>query len=150
MMPRRAPRHRQRGLSGVMIIAVLVVVGAALPFAVGLVTAVNDGHARSLSFARATQAAEAGLDWGRWRIASGVAPACSALQSINTLPGTLRPYTVSLRCQLSVTVNEGGSTLRAYRLEATACNQPLAGQCPNAAANAADYVERRLSTLAHR
>jgi hypothetical protein len=55
-----------------------------------------------------------------------------------------------LRCQLSVTVNEGGSTLRAYRLEATACNQPLAGQCPNVAANAADYVERRLSTLAHR
>ena len=39
---------------------------------------------------------------------------------------------------------------RNYRVVATACNQPLAGACPNAAITGADYVERTLSTLAHR
>lgn len=147
--PRRC-RHHQRGFSGVTIIAVLVMVGAVVPYAVGLVTAVNDGHARALSFARATQAAEAGLDWGRYRIHNGGAATCTALQSISTLPGTLQPYTVSVRCTQSVSVSESGVTVRGYRLVATACNQPLAGLCPNAAATGADYVERTLSTLAHR
>lgn len=142
--------HRQRGFAGVMIIAVLVMVSAVVPFAVGLVTAVHDGHARALSHARVTQAAEAGLDWGRWRINNGAAATCAAVQSINTLPGTLQPYTVTVRCQLGVTVSESGVPLNAYRLAASACNQPLAGQCPNAVASGADYVERTLSTLAHR
>ena len=143
----RASMHRQRGFSGVMIIAVLVMVGAVVPFAVGLVTAVHDGHSRALSFARATQAAEAGLDWGRYRINNGAAATCTALQSINTLPGTLQPYTVSVRCTLSAAVNESGVPLNAYRVVATACNQPLAGACPNAVAASADYVERTLGTL---
>ena len=142
--------RRQRGFSALMVIAVLVMVGAVVPFAVGLVTAVHDGHARALSHARATQAAEAGLDWGRWRINNGGAATCSALQSINTLPGTLRPYTVTVRCTLSASVSESGVTVNAYRLAATACNQPLAGSCPNAASSAADYVERSVSTLAQR
>jgi MSHA biogenesis protein MshP len=147
----RSPRaRRQRGFSALMIIAVLVMVGAVVPFAVGLVTSVHDGHARALSHARATQAAEAGLDWGRYRIGNGAAATCTALQSINTLPGTLLPYTVSVRCTLSVSASESGVTVNAYRLVATACNQPLAGACPNAASNAADYVERSVSTLVQR
>lgn len=146
----RAAMRRQRGFSGVMIIAVLVMVGAVVPFAVGLVTAVHDGHARGLSHARATQAAEAGLDWGRYRVLNGAAATCTAVQSINTLPGSLQPYTVSVRCQVSVAVNESGAPLTAYRVTATACNQPLAGACPNAAATGADYVERTATTMAFR
>jgi MSHA biogenesis protein MshP len=139
----------QRGFSALLVLAVLVMVGAVVPFAVGLVTAVHDGHARALSHARATQAAEAGLDWGRYHISSG-AP-CAPLQSINTLPGTLRPYTVSVRCtQPTPAVSDMGTTLTAYRIVATACNQPLAGSCPNTASTAADYVERSVSTVAHR
>lgn len=149
-MKRVVSARRQRGFSALMIIAVLLMVGAVVPFAVGLVTSVHDGHARALSFARATQAAQAGLDWGRWRIGNGAAATCSALQSINTLPGTLRPYTVSVRCTLAVSVSEGGVPVSAYRLVATACNQPLAGACPNAASTAADYVERSASTLVQR
>jgi MSHA biogenesis protein MshP len=145
-----ASMRRQRGFSAVMIIAVLVMVGAVVPFAVGLVTAVHNGHARALSHGRATQAAEAGLDWGRYRTNNGAAATCTAVQSINTLPGSLQPYTVSVRCTLSATVTESGLTLNAYRVVATACNQPLAGACPNAAATGADYVERTLSTMAHR
>ncbi|MFO1224119.1 MAG: hypothetical protein U1E90_13585 [Burkholderiaceae bacterium] len=145
-----APIRAQRGLSGVMIIAVLVMVAAVVPYAVGLVTSVHDGYARALSHQRASAAAEAGLDWGRWRIFNGAAATCTGLQSINTLPGTLRPYTVSVRCTLSRSVTESGATVNAYRLVATACNQPLAGACPNAGATAADYVERTLSTLAQR
>lgn len=148
-MHMRSPPRKQRGFSGVMVIAVVVMVGAVVPFAVGLVTAVHDGHARALSHTRATQAAEAGLDWARYRINNGAAATCTALQSINTLPGTLQPYTVSVRCT-SVSVTESGVTLNAYRLVASACNQPLAGACPNLATGAADYVERTLSTLAHR
>ena len=45
--------------------------------------------ARDLAHAGATAAADAGLDWGRWRISAGAGAVCTASQLLNTLPGTL-------------------------------------------------------------
>ena len=139
----------QRGLSGILILAVLVVLGALLTYSIGLVTSVHSGFARELSFARATQAAEAGLDWGRFRVSNGAAALCLPAQTLTTLPGTLQPYAVTVRCTLSGSYSETGATVRRYRLTATACNLPLAGNCPNPVASA-DYVERQVSGLAER
>ncbi len=141
--------RRQRGVSGVMVIAVLVLLGGLSTFAVGLVTSVQGGYARELSYARATLAAEAGLDWGRWRITATAAPLCGAAQTITTLPGALRPYAVTVRCSASGPYTEGAATVRIYRIDATACNLPAAGSCPSAAASA-DYVQANASARVER
>lgn len=137
---------RARGFSALLVIAVLVLLGGVATYAVGLVTAVHSGFARELSFARSDEAAQAGLDWGRWRVSAGPVALCAPVQSIKTLPGTLRPYTVSVRCTATGPFTESGLPVRAYRLTATACNQPVAGACPNPVAGA-DYVERSVGIL---
>ena len=139
----------QRGVSGIMVIAVLVLLSGLSTYAVGLVTSVQDSLARELSFARATQAAQAGLDWGRWRISAGAVPVCSALQSINTLPGTLQPYVVTVRCTASGPHTEGVASVRVYRIDSTACNRAAAGNCPAATASA-DYVQASTSAWVER
>jgi MSHA biogenesis protein MshP len=141
--------RQQRGVSSVLILAVLTVLGAVLTYAIGLVTSVHSGFARELSHARATQAAAAGLDWGRYRISSGAAPLCAAALTLNTLPGTLQPYSVTVRCTLTGTVTESAVPVQRYRISATACNVPAAGTCPNPAASA-DYVESQVNALAER
>ena len=147
MRPQRSPRaatqNAQRGVSGIMVLAILVLLGGLSAYAVGLVTSVHSGYAAELSHARATQAAEAGLDWGRYRVSVPAVANCAAAQNL-TLPSTLAPYRVTVRCTASALLTEGGVPLRVYRITATACNLPAAGACPNATASA-DYVERLLS-----
>jgi MSHA biogenesis protein MshP len=143
------PPRGQRGLSSLLVIALLALLGGLTTYAVGLVTSVHGDLARELSFARATQAAEAGLDWGRFRISNGAAPQCAASQTLNALPGTLQAYRVTVRCVANGPYTESGQPRRIFRLTATACNLPAAGLCPNAVASA-DYVERTVSTLVER
>jgi len=145
----QTPRRRCRGLSGLLVIAVLVMLGGLTTYAVGLVTSVHSGYARELSAARAQQAALAGLDWGRFRISNGAAAICSAAQNLTPLPGTLQPYTVTVRCTASGPYTETATLVRIYSISATACNLPAGGNCPNAAASA-DYVEFTATALAER
>lgn len=148
--PHQLPhQRRQRGVSGIMVIAVLVLLSGLSVYAVGLVTSVQDSMARELSHARARLAAEAGLDWGRWRISAGAAALCTASQSLNTLPATLQPYTVTVRCTASGPYTEGATTVRRFRIDSVACNLPAGGACP-AANVGADYVQASASALAER
>jgi MSHA biogenesis protein MshP len=139
----------QRGFSAVMVIALLVLLGGLSVYAVGLVTSVLGGHARELSYARAALAAQAGLDWGRWRISAGAAPLCAAVQTLSALPGSLRPYAVTVRCSASGPYTEGAATLRVYRIDASACNLPALGPCPSASTSA-DYVQASLTAQVER
>ncbi len=135
-----AKARSQRGLSALLVIAVLVLLGSVTAYAVRLVTTAQAGAARETAHARVVAAARAGLDWGRFRVQVPAVPQCTAAQSIGTLPGALAPYTVTVRCTAGAALQESGATVRAYRLSATACNRPAGGQCPNAAGGA-DYVE---------
>ena len=150
MSTRTAPmRPRQRGFSAVLMIAVLVLLGGLTTYAVGLVSSVHDGQGRALASTRAEAGAQAGLDWGRYRVTIPATPQCAAAQSINTLPGTLQPYTVTVRCTASGPFNEGGSPVTHFRIVATACNVPQGGACPNANPTSA-YVERTHSSFVMR
>ncbi len=131
-----------------LMIAVLVLLGGITVYAFGLVTSVHSGYAREISFARVDAAAQAGLDWGRYRVGIPAVAQCAAAQSINTLPGTLRPYTVTVRCSV-VPFNEGGAAVNRYQIDATACNVPQGGQCPNAVATSG-YVQRSVSMIVMR
>jgi MSHA biogenesis protein MshP len=130
---RRCPAApaRQRGISGVLIIAAIAVLGGLSAWALGLATATASGASQALAVARAQQAAAAGVDWGRWRLRIPAAPLCAANQNL-VLPGTLGTMTVTTRCTLLGTYSEAGVPVRRWRVVADACNQPLAGACPAA------------------
>lgn len=132
-----------------MVIAVLVLLGGLTAYTVGLVTSVQDSYARELSYARASQAAAAGLDWGRWRITAAALPTCAGAQTLTTLPGTLSPYAVTVRCTLSGSYQEAAATVRIYRIDSTACNLPAGGPCPNPVASG-DYVQASSSAIVER
>ena len=141
-------RRDQAGFSALLVIALLVLLSSVTAYAVGMVTSSQAGMAREIAHSRATLAARAGLDWGRFRVQALALPQCSAAQSIATLPGTLGPYRVTVRCLAGAPLQEGVVTRRAYRLNATACNVALGGQCPNTGAAAgADYVESSVSMV---
>lgn len=139
-----------RGASAVLVIAVLVLLGGLSVHVVGLVSSVNNGYAMEANLMRATQAAESGLEWARFRVLQSNQP-CAPLQNV-VMPGSLGPYTVTVRCIVGGTDFTGPpATWTQYRLTVTACNLPSAGACPNTGLNPGnDYVERRASALIER
>lgn len=132
-----------------MVIAILVLLGGLAAHAAGLLASVGAGQGREIAYARATLAAEAGLDWGRFRIRAGPAALCAATQTLNNLPATLAPYAVTVRCTARGPFTDGSATLRVYQIVATGCNRPAAGACP-ALATGADGVQRTLQVLVER
>ena len=98
---------------------------------------------------RAYYAARAGADWAIFRaldpdntIAPGAPPTFAACPSgtINTMGGSLSPFTVVVGCNLSALYDEAGRSIQVYEITATACNNSScpAGSPPNG------YVERRI------
>ncbi|MES2886443.1 MAG: hypothetical protein V4739_00395 [Pseudomonadota bacterium] len=141
-----------RGASSVLIIAVLVLLGGLSTSVVSLVSSVNNGYAMEITLMRAGQAAESGLDWGRYRLLRNGAPCVDNTAQNIVMPGSLEPYTVTLRCTTGEAQSPGQNPPQMqYRLTATACNVPMAGLCPNTNPTpGADYVERRSTTIVER
>lgn len=148
----RAPRRGRcrRGASSVLMLALIATLGTLAVHAAGLVTAAAGDGTRALAQARVAAAADAGLEWGRQRAAALPAPLCTPLQNINTLPGSLQPYTVSVRCTVGPLVSDGGVPMRRYEVEAVACNLPAAGACPNVTTSSPDYAQRTERYVLHR
>lgn len=137
-------QRRQAGMSGVLVMAALVLLGSLSAYGVSLVTSVHTSFAQELSVARAAQAAEAGLEWARFQITRPPTPQCAASQTL-TLPATLANYRVTVRCTATGSHTEGAATVRTYLLTATGCN---AAACPGGVN--ADYVERQVQGWALR
>ncbi len=128
-------RSRQRGFSAGLLLAALVGFGALA--ATGVLALQQQRHAadQALALERARLAAQAGLQWGRWRAARAPLPACAAATTL-ALPGAMSAWRVTVRCTATGTHVEGVATRQSYRIEATACN---AAVCPGTPA--AGYVE---------
>jgi MSHA biogenesis protein MshP len=138
----------QRGFSVVLMLALIVLVGGMLAYTVSLGSTMHASMAQEIAAARASRAAQAGLEWGRFRIRMGAAPNCAATTHLN-LPLASGAMPVTVRCTLTGTHTEGAATVRTYRLSATACRPAAAGSCPNAAGSG-DYVEQVASGSAER
>lgn len=141
-----ARRGKQRGLSAMLVLAVMVLLAGVATYAVSLVTSASNSQAREVAHARTVQVAQTGLDWGRYLISNGPAPQCAALTQLNTLPGNLASMTASVRCVQVLNTTESGSPLRMFRIDVSACN---AASCPQAAAGK-DYVEHSVSAVVER
>ena len=132
-------RRRQHGVSVVLMLALIVLLGGMLVFTVAVSSSMHAGAAREIGAARAAQAAQAGLEWGRFRVRMGAAANCAAAINL-TLPLASGAHPVTVRCTLTGTHTEGAATVRTYQLTATACRPAAAGACPNAVVSS-DYVE---------
>lgn len=131
----------QRGFSIVTAIFLIVVLAALGVFAVSMFRVQQTTAALDELGARGYQAAQAGIEWGAWQILRG-AGTCAAATGSLALPGSLSGFTATVVCA-STTHTEAGNPVTIYRLTATACNQPVAGACPNPAPGP-DYVERQV------
>lgn len=137
----------QRGFSAVLVLTIMVLLGGMLTFAVTLTSGMHSSTAQEISQVRALQAANAGLEWARFRIRNGALPLCAAATNMTMpLAGAMQ---VTVLCTQSGSYTEGAATVLTYRLSATACSPPAAGVCPNPAGGS-DYVQRQVSGNAER
>ncbi len=147
---------KHAGFSVIAAIFVLVVL-AVLSVIIASVTGIQQGSSQlDILGVRAYQAARAGMEWGAHRVLDPnhtlnpaacspmVMPACPASPThLAGLPGSLAPFTVTVTCTMTADTTEGNRNVRVFTLVAEACNQPVAGACPNPAP-AGDYVNRQL------
>lgn len=134
--------HRQRGVSIVTAIFLIVILAGLAGFAARLFSVQQQSSGLDVQGSQAYAAAQSGIDWGAYRaLRSG---ACSATTNLAMPAGPLAPYTVTVGCG-STAHTEAGNPVTLYRLTATACNQPTgAGACPNPAPGDS-YVERQVT-----
>lgn len=143
-----APRW-QRGLSLVTAIFLMVVLAMLGAFMVSMTGLQQSSSVLDVQGVRSYEAARAGVEWGAWQVldpndAIGTAalPTCPASPADLTLAGSLYSFTVTVTCT-ATTTTEGNRNVGTYLIVATACNQPSAGSCPNAAPSGG-YLERQV------
>lgn len=90
---------------------------------------------------RAYLAAEAGLEAGLYAAAAG---GCDARTV--SFGGALARFHASVSCTRH-SADEGGVTLTWFEVVSVACNQPLAGACPNPAPSLPEYAERHVRAV---
>ncbi len=153
---RRIAARAQRGFSlvtGIFLVVILALLGVFIVSVSGLQ---QSSSQLDLQGVRAYQAARAGMEWGAWRVLDPnntlnpvtcspvVLPACPASPThLTGLAQSLSAFTVTVTCTAVITT-EGNRSVGAYRIVATACNQPSGGACPHASP-ATGYVERQVA-----
>ena len=144
-------RVRQRGVSIITAIFVLLMLSGVAAYVVSLSGSQHAGSGMDITGARVYQAARAGAEWGVWNAVKGSAYCLAgtdtqtlATGAAGALAGTLAPFTVTVSCTTTSHL-EGATTVRAYAITATACNQGAV--CP-ALAPAFGYVERQVTMSA--
>jgi len=132
-------RGRQRGVSIVTAIFLLVVLGGIGTALLTTFTGQQVSSGLDLQGTRAYQAARAGVEFGLFqRTQNGV---CAGATSFVPAASTLAAFTVTVNCTVTPTANMPAA-LNQVRITATACNMPAGGACPNGNATSIDYVQR--------
>ena len=142
-MTRRVPAPgRCAGFAIVTAIFIIVALAALAAAIVSLVRTQQTSSSLDTEGARAYQAARSGVEWGAYNSLRN--DSCTPTAPI-ALGGTLSAYVATVTCTRS-THNEAGTTVNIDTIVATACNQPVAGNCPNPAPGAS-YAERQISIV---
>jgi MSHA biogenesis protein MshP len=142
---------RQGGFSIVAAIFLLVVLALLGGFILSVTGMQQAGGQLDVLGVRAYQAARAGMEWGAYQVldpnntlAACALPTCPASpQNLPALAGSLSGFTVTVTCAQTADTTEGNRNVRMFQLVATACNQPSAGSCPNAAPSTG-YIDRQV------
>jgi MSHA biogenesis protein MshP len=124
-------RHRQRGVSIITAIFLLLLFAALAAFMVSMTSTANITSAQDMQGVRAYQAAQAGVEWGLFQLdpndTAVALPACFANTTLGQIPG----FSVAVSCVRYGVFTEGGGTIAVYQILATA-TVPLAAAPPAA------------------
>ena len=144
--------RKEAGVALVTAIFLLVILAGLATAVVSLSTSQQTSGVRDELGTRAFLAARSGMEWALFVSQFGAGATPEARLNINCQAGTrvsfpmpannsLSGFTVSIGC-----VGGGASDPNHLhiRLQATACNSPVGGECP-AANPGADYVQRTIS-----
>lgn len=130
-----------RGFSLVSAIFLLVVLAGLGVAMITISTVQHQSSALDVQGTRAYHAARAGMEWGVFQRLQVPAYCAAAVTNNIALPAgtSLSGFTVTVVC----TPDNGlGLNINGAVIQATACNIPTGGACPNAAPNSSDYVQR--------
>lgn len=139
-------RSRERGFSlitAIFLIVVLAALGAYMVIFTGLQQTTVQADVLGV---RAYYAARAGTEWAIFQALdpdNNIAPGATAFATcptgtINTLGGSLSPFTVVIACT-STDHTEAGNNIRVFAITATACNSAPCGTPTTG------YVERQIA-----
>ncbi len=146
-MMRRARRLRiyggaQRGFTIVAAVFLITILSLLSAYLVGIRVYQELNVTLDTLGTRAYAAARSGAEWGAYNsLRNNTCTATTAL----ALGGSLSGYTATVTCARS-TYNEGGTAVLIDTIIANACNQPLAGNCPNTAPGT-NYAERQMTFM---
>lgn len=135
-------RQRQRGVSIIAAVFLLILFAALATYMLWLTSAQNRGSAQDVQGARAYQAARAGAEWGLFQLLR--AGQCSAGTDIAFAGTELVGFVASVGCTRVASSDESGSAVSVYEITSTACNVPDSGSCADVEAVGNDYVERQV------
>ncbi|MFJ7566548.1 agglutinin biogenesis protein MshP [Herminiimonas sp. NPDC097707] len=133
--------RKMRGFSLVSAIFLLVVLAALGVAMVTISTVQHQSSALDVQGTRAYHAARAGMEWGVYQKLQVPAYCTGGVVNSIALPAgtSLASFTVTVVC----TPDSGlGLNINGAVIQATACNIPAGGACPNVAPNSSDYVQR--------
>ncbi len=131
----------QRGFLIIAAVFLLVVLAGLVAYLTTVSSTSQAASAADINSARAYQAARAGAEWAAFQVLQG-GGSC-APSTDKTFSGTLAPFTARVTCSSSALITEGASTtLKAYSIVSTACNEPA---CPNTTTTSATYAERQVT-----
>ncbi len=153
----RCAIHSQRGVSAGLVLTVMAVLGGMLAYAVTSTSGMHNSVAQEIMQARAQQAANAGLQWARYKLRFNAATYCPSPSGTVTvvwlpLSGGAIALTmpVTVRCTPTGTHTEASTPVNTYQLSANACSPAGGGgTCPNLAGGT-HYVEWQMNARAER
>lgn len=136
----------QRGFSSVLLIVIVVMLAGMTTFALRFVAGSQGSAATQLQAMRAQRAAEAAIEWQRYRLYKQLPGACTASTNLS-MPSVSGAFPVTVKCQVTVSPKESGQTVNVFLFTATACWPASAGTCP-ALVPPDDYVQRAITAQA--
>lgn len=120
----RPVRRKQRGISIVMAIFLLLLFASIAAFMASLASTAHVASAQDIEGSRAYQAARAGVEWGLYQLdpngTTAALPSCFATTTLVQVPN----YSVNVSCTpfpgAATSYQEGSRTIRMFQITATA------------------------------
>jgi MSHA biogenesis protein MshP len=143
------PLCARRGFALPAAIFLMVVLATLGAFIVGITTMQTSSSSLDVRGVNAYHAARAGGEWGAYQVLRGTAKPVSAATpcfgttSFGFAGSSLSAFTATVSCSRKVT-DETGVQVTVDYIKAEACNDPVAGACPNPNSTLATYVSRQV------
>lgn len=143
---------RQKGFSSILLIAIIVLLAGMTTFALRFVTSSQGGAAMRYQAQRVQRAADAAMEWQRYRLRNSGLAGCQASTSFN-MPFSTGNVPVTVTCQRTPvamhteTAPPANKNYYTYTFSATACMPSAGGSCPNPAVPAG-YVAKQVTAVA--